>query len=110
MDTERQKLFNSYQKAKDCPGKTHYLRFLQGEKLTLKQSVIADCFICTAGFLDGKVDCSNPSCVLYPFMPYRKNKEKVKTVRTEKQQENDRRLSFLRSTNKQSKGLQEKIV
>jgi hypothetical protein len=107
MDTEKQRLFDIYQKAKECPGKRNYLRFLKGEILTLKQSVIADCFICTAGYLDGKIDCQNDLCVLHRYMPYRQNKQKSGKARSEKQIEASRKLSLLRSESSKNNVLRE---
>lgn len=107
MDAERKRLFDVYQKAKECPGKRHYLRFLKGEILTLKQSVIADCFICTAGYLDGKIDCENDLCVLHRYMPYRKDKQKSVKVRSIKQQEHSLKLSLSHSGSNKKHALQE---
>jgi hypothetical protein len=41
-----------------------------GEKLTLKQSVLAKCAECCCKYADGKVDCGISECPLYPFMVY----------------------------------------
>jgi len=104
MGRERQRLFDEYQKANECPGKRHYIRLLKGETLTLKQSMISDCFICTAGHLDGKVDCQNSLCAIYPFMPYRQDKQKA---RCERQIEASWKLSLLRSGSSKKNVLQE---
>jgi hypothetical protein len=74
---------------KDHRGKKELLKHLAGEQLTLKQAVIAQCYSCNAGYFDGRIDCETPDCSLYGFMPYRKNK--VKRVRSEKQQLSDAR-------------------
>lgn len=41
-----------------------------GEKLSLKQSVLAKCAECTCKYADGKADCVIPECPLYPYMVY----------------------------------------
>lgn len=50
-------------------------RYLDGDRLTQRQAIIAKCADCTNYYGDGKVDCLIPDCPLYLFMPYR-NKEK----------------------------------
>ena len=50
------------------------VKWLDGRKLTFKQAVLAKCFDCMGGYVDGLVDCRVPHCPLYPFMPYRENK------------------------------------
>ena len=42
-----------------------------GLRLTHRQAILAKCYECTNGYLDGKDDCSIPNCPLYPMMPYR---------------------------------------
>ncbi|MEI6155001.1 MAG: hypothetical protein WCQ90_13050 [Deltaproteobacteria bacterium] len=88
-------------------GQAERIRFLKGEPLTRSQAMLAHCYDCTGGYADGARDCEIENCSMYPFMPYAKRKDKAKTVRSEKQKENDRNLSLLRSTDKQNKGLQE---
>lgn len=44
--------------------------FETGEKLTLKQSILAKCADCMGKYADGKEDCLTPRCPLYSFMPY----------------------------------------
>lgn len=34
------------------------------------QAIIAQCAHCNAWYIDGKQDCENPDCPLYPYMPY----------------------------------------
>ena len=41
-----------------------------GQKLSLKQAILAKCFECTANYADGNEDCAIPECPLYPYMPY----------------------------------------
>ena len=44
--------------------------FEAGKRLTMKQMILAKCFECMGGYLDGKQDCEIPKCPLYPLMPY----------------------------------------
>ncbi len=44
--------------------------FREGEKLSLKQSVLAKCCECMCNYADGKIDCKIDSCPLYPYMSY----------------------------------------
>lgn len=53
------------------PGRRHYIRFLNGERLTQREAILAKCYDCTSGHSDGKYDCEVPTCSLYPLMPYR---------------------------------------
>jgi len=61
---------------KESPGRKYLIRHLQGEKLTLKQAILAKCCDCMGYYIDGKNDCRIPECSLYAWMPYRKDKEK----------------------------------
>ena len=72
---------------RDAQGKKEYIRHLKGEALTMKQAILGECYSCTAGYCDGKKDCEADTCVLYQFMPYRKNK--VVRERSERQKAND---------------------
>lgn len=70
---------------KNFQGKKELLKHLRGEPLTLKEALLANCYSCSAGYADGRVDCKNPSCPCYGHMPYRK--DKVKRTLSEKQRE-----------------------
>ena len=50
-------------------GYKEYDRFKKGERLTRKQAILSQCYICN-GESDGGVDCRGESCPLYSFMPY----------------------------------------
>ncbi|MHA1286576.1 MAG: hypothetical protein ACTSPB_04130 [Candidatus Thorarchaeota archaeon] len=41
---------------------------------TRSVAMAAKCHNCTGGYLDGKKDCENTQCELYPWMPYKKMK------------------------------------
>jgi hypothetical protein len=53
------------------PGKTNLINYLDGKRLTARESIIGNCFDCCGDYIDGKKDCENPLCIFYPFMPYR---------------------------------------
>ena len=62
-------------------GKREYLAFLRGERLTLKQRVLANCYECTGMYTDGREDCEMETCAFHVYMPYRKgNVMKVRTM------------------------------
>ncbi len=52
-------------------GKTALLKYLRGEKISRPAAVKAKCCDCMGYYADGRVDCENPTCPLYPYMPYR---------------------------------------
>ena len=41
------------------------------EKPTRGKSILAHCHQCMGYWADGRVDCQNVRCPLYPWMPYR---------------------------------------
>jgi hypothetical protein len=41
-------------------------------KVTMKNAILAKCHNCMAYYVDGLLDCENPRCPLYTWMPYRK--------------------------------------
>lgn len=53
-------------------GKRELLKRLDGGHLTTKQAILANCFECCNGYVDGKVDCEIDNCALYEYMPYGK--------------------------------------
>ncbi len=52
-------------------GRIELKKYLLGEKITFKQSVLAKCYECMSGYYDGKISCEVPKCPLYKFMPYK---------------------------------------
>jgi hypothetical protein len=77
---------------KPYPGKKEYLLILAGKPVTMKQAITAECYSCTAGYFDGRKDCHNKTCALYPFMRYRKDKPKKE--RSESQRQADVKAGF----------------
>ena len=66
-------------------GKRELLKYLQGDRLTRKEAMLAKCFECMGGYADGKVDCQVESCSLYPFMPFSACKNRPKRELTPEQ-------------------------
>ena len=60
---------------KSSGGRTQYVRYLKGDRLTQRQAIIAKCYECMGYYVDGRRDCKMSDCPLYPFMPYRGSEE-----------------------------------
>lgn len=57
-------------------GQREYERFMAGARLTRKEAILAQCYICN-GCKEGGDDCMGESnCPLYPFFPNRGNKKR----------------------------------
>jgi hypothetical protein len=69
--TEKTRLIKEYESYPVSSGRTQYLRYLHGEKLTYMEAVHAKCAECCGGYVDGRYDCEIPTCPLYQFMPYK---------------------------------------
>jgi hypothetical protein len=48
-------------------GQSEYLKFLDGIPLTMKQTIVAQCFICNGAEEGSGEDCKGNSCPLYPY-------------------------------------------
>ena len=57
---------------KSARGKRELIRHLDDLRLTPRQMILAKCYECSNGYVDGKVDCLVRSCPLYSLMPFRK--------------------------------------
>ena len=58
-----------------CKGRKEYQKFLNKEKLTRKEVILAQCYICyiiTAA--PDELDCLCDTCPVYAYMPYKKTK------------------------------------
>jgi hypothetical protein len=53
-------------------GKRELIAFLRGGTLTMKESILVNCYQCTGFYLDGRKDCEVEGCPLHVLMPYRK--------------------------------------
>jgi hypothetical protein len=69
--TNRDTYINGVQKGSRYQGKAELLKSLSGERLTLKQAILAHCYDCQGFYSGGAVDCQSDICALRPFMPYR---------------------------------------
>lgn len=63
---------NKLSNAPNCPGKTQMLRYLNGERLTRRETGLAKCYQCQAYNADGKRECGNVLCPQNTYMPYLK--------------------------------------
>ena len=61
-------------------GQRHLLAHMEGKRLSFKQAILAKCYECMNGFIDGKADCRIHDCPLYPWMPYSTKKHPKKHV------------------------------
>ena len=55
-------------------GRKHLIAHMEGKRLSFKQAILAKCYECMNGFIDGKQDCRIFDCPLYPFMPFSSRK------------------------------------
>ena len=67
---------------KTAQGKKELIKHLEGQRLTLKQAVLARCYDCAGFYADGKLDCNMPHCSLHPFMAYNQNRVKRTVKKT----------------------------
>ena len=67
---------------KTARGRNELLKHLGGQRLRMKQAILAKCFDCMGYYADGKVDCNMPHCSLYQFMPYGVNRDKLSNKKT----------------------------
>lgn len=51
-------------------GRGELIKYLNGEKCTQRQAILAKCYDCMGYYADGKVDCCIKRCPLYPYSPY----------------------------------------
>lgn len=63
-------------------GGKEYNKFLRGEKLTRKEAILAQCYICN-GAKDGGMDCKGSDCPLYGYMPYKKKRRAKRALTVE---------------------------
>jgi hypothetical protein len=62
-------------------GKQSLLNHLNGEKLTRKEAMDAQCYSCMCYFVDGRQDCKMKNCPLFPYRPY---KDKTRPQKSKK--------------------------
>lgn len=61
-------------------GRKELLEYLKTGNITLRGAVFAKCFDCCGFYEDGKEDCGDYLCPLYPFMPFNKSKKPARRV------------------------------
>jgi len=64
----------SIQKSMPLSGRKHLMAHMEGKRLSFKQAILAKCYECMNGFIDGKQDCGVCDCPLYPYMPFSSRK------------------------------------
>jgi len=62
---------------KSSKGKTFYINYLSGKKITQRQAILSKCYECCCYYADGRRDCLMSDCALYPWMPYRGAEEEL---------------------------------
>ena len=67
-------------------GANEYAKWEKGEKLTLRQALLTQCYVCN-GLDEGGKDCKGKACPLYPFMPYNRNRYRSGRTMTPEQRE-----------------------
>ena len=51
-------------------------KYMSGKKLTRKEAILAKCYDCCGGYVDGRFDCECSDCPLYDYMPYKGKRPK----------------------------------
>ncbi len=78
---ERQRLIDEIGSWPRRIGRPEALKFLRGEYLSHRERIIAQCYICMTGYVDGVRDCDQTLCPLHKLMPYRtKESKQTKTI------------------------------
>jgi hypothetical protein len=75
-------LLPELERAKHTTGRELLSQYLNNEQIGRAEAVVAKCCDCMGYYADGLLDCENPTCPLYPWMPYRKAPKKKGKGRT----------------------------
>ena len=82
-------------------GKGEYLKWLHGGKLTRKEAMDANCYVCMGYYGDGKRECVVTLCPMRDYMAY--NPKKIKREMSDEQRkECGDRLREVRNASKNS--------
>jgi len=73
------------QHGKEFRGQKEFLKHLDGELITMKQAILAKCYDCMGYYSDKGEDCELPTCPLYSYMPFRKDKPKREMSEAQKE-------------------------
>jgi hypothetical protein len=76
MDNNAIRVRNA-KEGKSSKGKSFYINYLSGKKITQRQAILSKCYECMGYYADGRRDCLMQDCALYPWMPYRGSEEDV---------------------------------
>jgi|WetSurMetagenome_2_1015567.scaffolds.fasta_scaffold1069867_1 hypothetical protein len=71
IERHRQDAISDAKRSKGFVGKDFLITHLEGGKLTVGEALKAKCFDCMGYFADGRGDCKDILCPLYPWMPYK---------------------------------------
>lgn len=63
------KLIETIKSSPRVIGRKAYLKYLQGKKITRDEAIAAACYACMGHYRDGREDCKNGTCPIYPFSP-----------------------------------------
>ena len=83
----RQDRINTVKDAPLAKGKNEYLKWLEGGKLTRKEAMDANCYLCMGYYLDGKEECTVSLCPARDFMPYNPKRIKRESTMTADQRQ-----------------------
>ncbi|MDI6720410.1 MAG: hypothetical protein QMD46_12440 [Methanomicrobiales archaeon] len=81
MTPTEEKIQQVRKTGKRAQGQQEYIASLKGLHLSYRQRCLAKCYECMSGYTDGIGDCGDPTCPLYPSMPYRRKDRAPKTPR-----------------------------
>lgn len=71
----------SLKKERLAAGRNQFIKFLNGEKINLREAIEAKCYDCMGFYADGVEPCASTNCPLYPFHPYNPNPTKLRASR-----------------------------
>jgi len=78
LSTERQRRAQEIRReGTQTRGQHLYLKFLEGNKITLREAVYAYCYDCQGWYADGKAACTDPLCPLFAWAPFTHAKKAV---------------------------------
>ena len=76
-------------------GKAELLAYARGEQISRGDAILAKCYECNGGYVDGARDCELKDCPLYGYMPYNKNKYKGRPVSDEQKEASRKRMELM---------------
>jgi hypothetical protein len=72
LSTERENRVREITKGLSAKGQALLIKSIKEDRLSASQAIKAKCYDCMGYFEDGKGDCGDPHCPLYPWMAYGK--------------------------------------